>query len=386
MCSSATASAPARGTKQQQMSVTRTVYRQLCRLLRTAKADGIPVTGCVGLPHFTHVLCPADHIRSHFKHSHELDDAFEALRTLPKQLAVLQGCEEETRQALQQWSSLQQHWCQHSPLSVLQQLDAAEAGGWLLQRLVTQQAQQQMLCEGDVQELQQQSEAAIAAAHQRLDELAAAAQAVAPQAFPVASRDPPSAQQRLQQLEVLSQVLFKEAKLKNAPFEWVYDGLAPALLPQVLQRGKGMPLSLALVAAGVARRLGVRVQLLCAPEGLQSSTASGPLLLQQLPPEVAARQAGRTTASAPSPDNWLLQLLPPAGQTWGDYEPVFMDVSQNGKLLTAAACISRYPQLQGALASHPAHQQHQQQHQHQQQQQELGGSWAQRRLPGRCCL
>lgn len=48
---------------------------------------------------------------------------------------------------------------------------------------------------------------------------------------------------------------------------------------------------------------------------------AGPLLLQQLPPEVAARQAGRTTASAPSPDNWLLQLLPPAGQTWGDYEP-----------------------------------------------------------------
>lgn len=61
-------------------------------------------------------------------------------------------------QALQQWSSLQQHWCQHSPLSVLQQLEAAEAGAWLLQRLVTQQAQQQMLCEGDVQELQQQSE------------------------------------------------------------------------------------------------------------------------------------------------------------------------------------------------------------------------------------
>jgi hypothetical protein len=50
----------------------------------------------------------------------------------------------------------------------------------------------------------------------------------------------------------------------------------------------------------------------------------------------------------------LLLLLLPA---------VFMDVSQNGKLLTAAACISRYPQLQGALSSHPAHQ-----HQHQQQQ------------------
>jgi hypothetical protein len=43
---------------------------------------------------------------------------------------------------------------------------------------------------------------------------------------------------------------------------------------------------------------------------------TGPLLLQQLPAEVAARQAGRTTASAPSPDNWLLQLLPPPSQHW----------------------------------------------------------------------
>lgn len=72
-----------------------------------------------------------------------------------------------------------------------------------------------------------------------------------------------------------AQVLFEQAKLRNAPFEWVYDGLAPALLPRVLQRSKGMPLALALVAAGVARRLGMQAQLLCAPEGLQSSTASG---------------------------------------------------------------------------------------------------------------
>jgi hypothetical protein len=74
---------------------------------------------------------------------------------------------------------------------------------------------------------------------------------------------------------LLPQVLFKQARLRNTPFEWVYDGLAPALLPQVLERSKGMPLSLALVAAAVARRLGVRMQLLCAPEGLAASTAQG---------------------------------------------------------------------------------------------------------------
>lgn len=41
---------------------------------------------------------------------------------------------------------------------MLQQLHAAESAAWLLQRLVTQQAAQQMLCEGDIQEVQQQSE------------------------------------------------------------------------------------------------------------------------------------------------------------------------------------------------------------------------------------
>jgi hypothetical protein len=70
-------------------------------------------------------------------------------------------------------------------------------------------------------------------------------------------------------------VLFRQAKLRNAPFEWVYDGLAPALLPAVLAKAKGMPLSLALAAAGVGHRAGIALQLLCAPDQQQSSTQSG---------------------------------------------------------------------------------------------------------------
>jgi hypothetical protein len=61
-------------------------------------------------------------------------------------------------QALYQWSRLQQQWCQQAPLSATQQLQAAESGAWLLQRLVTQQHAQQMLCEGDIHELREQSE------------------------------------------------------------------------------------------------------------------------------------------------------------------------------------------------------------------------------------
>jgi hypothetical protein len=109
---------------------------------------------------------------------------------LPKQLAVLQASEEETRrvrlggrwgarnrwatlavttttttppaaaaaQALAQWSSLQQHWCRQAPLSAGQQLQASESAAWLLQRLVTHQVAQQMLSGADIHELRQQSE------------------------------------------------------------------------------------------------------------------------------------------------------------------------------------------------------------------------------------
>lgn len=61
-------------------------------------------------------------------------------------------------QALQQWQQLQQQWSSRMPLSRYQKLEAAESAAWLLQRLATQQAQQQLLLEEDVEQLQQQSE------------------------------------------------------------------------------------------------------------------------------------------------------------------------------------------------------------------------------------
>ena len=41
------------------------------------------------------------------------------------------------------------------------------------------------------------------------------------------------------------QVLFEDLKYKNYPFEWVYEGVAPALLTEVVKRQKGMPITLA---------------------------------------------------------------------------------------------------------------------------------------------
>jgi hypothetical protein len=77
------------------------------------------------------------------------------------------------------------------------------------------------------------------------------------------------------QLEALSTVLFKQLRFRYEPVEWVYDGLAPVLLPEVLQRRKGIPLSLCLVVVAVGARLGMPLQLVCAQDALLPGVASG---------------------------------------------------------------------------------------------------------------
>eukprot|EP00775_Hariotina_reticulata_P004608 gene4608-4862_t len=208
----------------------------------------------------------------------------------------------------------------------------------------------------------------MASARQQLDQLAAAVQTAAPAAFHQQGALTGTAGNsvRMQQWQALRQVLFQEHKLRCDPFEWVYDGLAPLLLPDVLQTRKGIPLSLSLITAAVARRLDLPLQLLCAEHTQMPGTAlgkcgsaalvmallrlRGPLIMQQLPPEVAARQAGRTLASAPTPDTWLIRLQQCEGAPWGHHEAVYLDVSQRGgKLLTAAECAQRYPHMESVL-------------------------------------
>ena len=46
-------------------------------------------------------------------------------------------------------------------------------------------------------------------------------------------------------------------QFREAPFEWVYDGLRPLLIHDVLQSTKGMGASLAIIYCCVGRRLGM---------------------------------------------------------------------------------------------------------------------------------
>eukprot|EP00198_Chlamydomonas_reinhardtii_P010478 XP_001699815.1 predicted protein [Chlamydomonas reinhardtii] len=157
------------------------------------------------------------------------------------------------------------------------------------------------------------------------------------------------------QLAAVSHTLFYELKFRHEPVEWVYDGLAPALLPQVITRRRGVPLSLAVLYCAVCRRLGLAAVPIKAGSGGAPGVAEGPAALHGLPPDVAARQAGRTVALAPSPDCWLVAAVAaPAATsataatsaaTASGMELVLVDVDRRGRLMTPAEAAARFPDL-----------------------------------------
>jgi Transglutaminase-like superfamily len=82
----------------------------------------------------------------------------------------------------------------------------------------------------------------------------------------------------------MAQVLFQQRRFRQEPVEWVYDGLAPAMLPDVVTSGKGITLMMAIVFACVAQRLGVPVALRrvsdpTSPTGALGEVGGGGLLV-----------------------------------------------------------------------------------------------------------
>ena len=59
--------------------------------------------------------------------------------------------------------------------------------------------------------------------------------------------------------------MHQDLKFRQEPFEWVYDGLSPLLLDEVLANKKGMSASLAALYTAVGRRLGFHLIPECAP-------------------------------------------------------------------------------------------------------------------------
>lgn len=64
------------------------------------------------------------------------------------------------------------------------------------------------------------------------------------------------------------QTLFHKGRFRQEPYEWVYDGLKPLDMMDVLQTNKGISLTLAVSFLGVARHLGIPMSMVPIPEGI----------------------------------------------------------------------------------------------------------------------
>ncbi|GBF98489.1 hypothetical protein Rsub_11699 [Raphidocelis subcapitata] len=399
-------------------AVARPLLRALRQQVARFEAEGLPLTGVVGAPGLHLLLDPAAALHAAFEGGGGdggalsagggLDGAFSALRMLPRQLDALTGAEEETRRALRCWSELQADWRHRlhvgsgaaggrpaaaaaATWAAAGIVDASEAAAWALHRLAHAHEVESMLLEDEAQERERQLEGDIASAREALDSMAAQVREEAGGGL-FDSPAPGSSGQDVapRQLEAVGKAMFgPPLKFKFEPFEWVYDGLSPALLPHVLDRRKGAPLALAMAAAGVARRLGVAAYPVCAHDAEVLGVQSGPAHMQGIPAEVAARQAGRVVAAPPSPNTWLVAvggaLITPAsgggagtssssssssssggsdtsssssggsGGSGGGGAFFFDVVPRGGALLSESEARARYPNLGGARAPVGAH-------------------------------
>ena len=210
-----------------------------------------------------------------------------------------------------------------------------------------------------------------------LDQLAAVVRRQHPRLFPLSpgatssssggvdrpSGGGSSGEAQLAQAEALAGVLYRQHRFRFEPFEWVYEGLEPLLLPPsgALHRRKLAPLTLAAAAAGAGRRLGLpllpvpaepgEVIAAAVAEGPAGGAAAGGLPLDQLRPEVAQRYAGRAGAAPPTAGPWVLLLgggdSAAAAAAGGQQEQWAhaLDAS-TGRLMDAAELRQRHPQLQ----------------------------------------
>ena len=252
--------------------------------------------------------------------------------------AILQGAEAETRAAMARWRQLLLQDPAISPADasltippfmedpLLRISCGAENAALLLSELhdlsfdgIPQMDSDSMPCEEWSATLKDSGDNPQVASRRILDQMAGQIRAGNPGLFlsPASLHDKASApvrpvgegadSNRTSVTRAVYTSLFMDGKrpFRYEPFEWVYDGLAPLLLPDVLRKRRGVPISLAVVLCGVAHRLGLTAVPFC---GFPSGGSAVP---DNAPPEIIAKKAGRALLAAPLPDYWLVAFPPP---------------------------------------------------------------------------
>eukprot|EP00887_Chlorella_sp_A99_P006874 scaffold2.g6874.t1 len=376
------------------------------RLARRFEAERLPLTGLAGSGVTCWQLDFAAALRAAFRHPAAglgFSEGARLLSTMHTQLATLCGAEEHTRESLAEWAALMADLRRRGPQRSFAAAAAAEEGLALLGRQAQALADPLLLDDllesgSGGEEQGAESEAAGRWPPLTLDQLAADVRRAAPDLFPPAAgsgggggapgdgsierQQQQGTQLRRRQAAVLGEVLYRRHRLRYEPFEWVYDGLQPLLLADVLRRRKGAPVALAGATAAVGARLGLPLLPLPAESG---AATAGSLQLgavaaaagEALGPELASHVATRTPATAPPPSTWVLLVDDPgssdpssssssgpsdprgsstsSGNSGNSNDPsatadCYLDAS-TGVLLDAAGVRAKYPTAQLASPS-----------------------------------
>ncbi|KAL3151872.1 hypothetical protein ABBQ38_012834 [Trebouxia sp. C0009 RCD-2024] len=114
----------------------------------------------------------------------------------------------------------------------------------------------------------------------------------------------PSSGTHMEQLQCITKTMFHKGRFRQEPYEWVYDGLKPLDIVDVVYTNKGISLTLAVTFLGIARHLGIPMSMVPIPEA--------PVPEVVTPANIKRRQATQTKATAPEPAAWLLRTEWPA--------------------------------------------------------------------------
>eukprot|EP01025_Chloroclados_australasicus_P009023 TRINITY_DN1341_c0_g1_i2.p1 TRINITY_DN1341_c0_g1~~TRINITY_DN1341_c0_g1_i2.p1 ORF type:complete len:415 (+),score=24.66 TRINITY_DN1341_c0_g1_i2:109-1245(+) len=134
----------------------------------------------------------------------------------------------------------------------------------------------------------------------------------------------------LSELELLKSIktmFFEEYNFRTPPFEWVYDGLAPLIIADVMKNRKGLPFSVGIIIWGACNRAGIACNMckVSRVEGQSIDVQNLAKGVQNLPVYVAAKHIGRSLQATPEPECWLLQFSTSNSK-------LFMDLQNNGQI------------------------------------------------------
>ncbi|DBB12185.1 hypothetical protein WJX82_000627 [Trebouxia sp. C0006] len=361
------------------MTLGRLIYKSLLQITTQYDVSRLPLTGVVGLTEARFRYPPSRLFREAIqtrRQQPDFDAGFRAIKQLQAQYYVLGGAGpvEQVSYAIWHQALSEESGGVCSPSKAV---DSLIWGSFVAAKMLRHPHPEEDLAESALEDLHEACQSAHtrglpvdkqavsqwSTMQNRLQSLAAEVQNAAPadlfHAEATKHHTPPLDVQQ-QQLQCITQTLFHKARFRQDPFEWVYEGLSPLDMLDVLTSGKGISLTLAITFAGVARELGIPVSLLPILEA--------PVPELAIPENIRHRQATQTIATAPEPNAWLVRTEWPAqmaalqhgakhpeqqtpvprdmhATNAEELQPCFADPVK-GSVMSLADCQAKYPHMQ----------------------------------------